>query len=980
MATLDETDDMLRKAELLAAQMKDLTAENFNIDAYDESSSTPSSKNNKSDDNDVDNVLLETERLIAQMGGGSVSDTNIAGVGTSTPIPQYQEENSATPQSPNSDNNTTESIDAMLKRAELLANQMQSSTTAFPDSSEVDPDTPSLLRDVDAALRSNGIPPTTTGKTPGKKKLDTPGLINQANMLLDQKYVSSTVKPTTNKGNNLSSDMFMEAETTSDDIACPQQSSKSEESVEDMLKQAELLANQMQSATKPLSSNTSEIPPLVDEVDPRHMNTQSSGSEAPIDDMLKRAELLAHQMQSATKLDVSEDPPDTPSLLREADTVLRSNANQNPTGDAPEKNQMATYQFNNQTNPTVGQEEPSKSATTNDGFDNVMRQTELLLGKIQNPMSCDTADQTSTTAGMSTSLDKSTVLQSPLVTSLSSNDQEAKLSAQVEQLEHTEEMVRIMAQTLASLQQPDDPADVNKTLQDSAAIMQQAMTSFKDQYSAPATPTPPRSISMARSPSFEEEVSSVGSGSARSVGYQGFDSPGSGFNKTPTATNHRTIAPMPPMHSRGDRPPLPRPPLSTAESAEESARQMTKTAPQEFSKKQTGVPSRPPPPPPSIPKMAPTAAEEKLYDSLVKKMENQRPKKWEKVKAVAKTDEDYVPIKDYSKFGADRKKSEYGDEYVPMADYSRRRTLKGTNSKTTTTPAAVKLKPLQRYQRKRARRRKMVKIALAGLGTIVLIYLLLSRYTPEGSCTGGESIDTDLHKESLQDRAAVIEEVERIAVLPVGDTWTAEDSFTEDLTDSDEEPVTQMNDGDSDEMPGYVVDEMANVEEEEKEDHSDANEASDTSTDEISTPEEAEEELEHTLEDNHSSESGEDEAGMETEDTSRDKPANAEGMNEPKLVPPEKVMHEPVDDIATDPGQNIGDSASALVTQRIGGVENTKKKRRIWQPLRVLGLGRASSPTEKNQTRRKGLLKKSLRKLLRLFTAPMRLLLGILGA
>ena len=487
-------------------------------------------------------------------------------------------------------------------------------------------------------------------------------------------------------------------------------SEEEDSTVDDMLHQAELLAAKMRGPGEQAAETSTLSSALQYSFQAAETSTLSSvlqysedqsDTDVSMDDMLRKAELLARQMQGvdttppavtflspgATKAPFVES---TPALIRHSERLLAEMHTDEQSSDEGED--MSTPDLMRQTAKlleiTKSSPQPKQpkqmmvereSENGEESIDDILSRTDMLLAQMKSWSS--TTDQKATSTTHQTS---KVTPPSPKVTppsSKASND-----------LARSEELRHIMEQALSNWTNSADDTDRIKD-----ALMEQIM---------------PKLLETPSTVSFKEtdEVSSVGSLSPRT------------HPSRPTESVKSLLTPPDRSASgvtRLDRPPLPpQPPLlDNADAAVDRSHNVADSLKEAYSEtrdkvqvnsEQEAVAKKQPPPPPVPPPPAEPnrseedrrmetmpsntrakkefagpsqsipqySSEEAQYSAIMAAIDS-APKNvsWERVESVSTNDDDFVPLVDYSKKSSQKSRSAVSSSGVGPVGRSRQSKL-----------------------------------------------------------------------------------------------------------------------------------------------------------------------------------------------------------------------------------------------------------------------------------------------------------------
>ena len=419
----------------------------------------------------LDVILREAELLASQMRGNDHVGTQIEA---------------------RSINRTDVSVEEMLQRADLLLSQMEPG--------------------------SDGSSLSFSQNTSWQPSLDTnlDDMLEKADKLANQmraKPSEPEVQPVLRKENPPNPNM-REQSTSNDDV--------------DPLAKAQLLASEIRSYQR-----------SVDEAD-------DSNEILSVDEMLHKAGILAVSMQypPSTSGDenhcVNRNQIETPYLIRECDNLLE---NANWRDDSPHEILASTPELIRKTDRLIAQilhdetTELYSALSLDSQVDNMLRNTQQLLDQLQStssPLQHEESDpkndlKSSSRPPRAPRLPGSPIKLlsprhgAPMTPIYRNNIPFPDISIDVQEstarAAKSEEMDFLIQQTLTALTYLDSESDIAVALRVNAANMKRAIASFKN-IPASTKPDPPEShtpTSVSIQAAADDELSSVGSGSARSL-------------------------------------------------------------------------------------------------------------------------------------------------------------------------------------------------------------------------------------------------------------------------------------------------------------------------------------------------------------------------------------------------------------------------------------------------------------------------------
>ena len=466
-----------------------------------------------------------------------------------------------------------------------------------------------------------------------------------------------------------------------------------DQNLDDMLKRAEQLVSTM-TLRSGESERTGADPDNVGHADlfaseMRSLENSVSESDGTdvgfsIDEMLLKAGILALNMKYSTSSSVSEHVTlETPNLLRPSDELLKSVNWQDESANDYLENTPELLRKTDQllTQMSLYGIDDCSVESTDSPVDDMLRQTNFLIDQFQSISSHTQHCLSEVNADENTGsgvIGRNVSLRPPLAPrppgSPTKQSFQQRVSAPVTpsprqisnipdtliaRAKKTEEMNRLIEQTLAALVCLDGQSDMAIALKGNVVLMENAISSL---HNAPTSmkPRPPEThtpTSVSIQNTVDDELSSVGSGSARSL---------------PLLMRSSSINLVSPVNRDVSGTP------KSVDAAVEFSKQMAAALEETYSQSSKQL-EETYDAPTGLPKINVL-----LDKEAIRKLEEQR--RWEKTSSIT-TQEDFVLVADLTKRDGVTSSirfekvsnAEVGDEdYVPLVDYSKMKKMKNT--------------------------------------------------------------------------------------------------------------------------------------------------------------------------------------------------------------------------------------------------------------------------------------------------------------
>ena len=419
-------------------------------------------------------------------------------------------------------------------------------------------------------------------------------------------------------------------------------------------------------------------------------SSRTSREDVSFDDMLKRAELLARSMQSSSRVNDSSLLPTTNNNNNNHDLSFAASTQADVRHSPPKPSSSSSS-----LEAARSVVDDSSSARS---VESLLRQTQLAYESLHQPAPPSTGVGLYDGRG-ARQLQQEQRQHTDVSNPAWSNDrrpprppareqQPAAVTASMDHVAKAEEMTRLMQEALNSYAE-EDGVD-NAGLRDAAAVMERTIASLKAPVTRPVPTETPTSVEVQTQSSDQDDVSSVGSGSAMSfhLRNQMIPSPLSLFGSSTRASlsaKSANIATATPATT----PTTTRAALTTTPTA--TTNNSILTLPITNQLVDSPSPPREGPPPPDTKRAIPSVASTQAFSNMSREPQDSFETSstrvedvinWEKINNAGLSDDDYVPLADYSKQKATQPKKPIqwetvnnavttDDDYVPMMDYSK---------------------------------------------------------------------------------------------------------------------------------------------------------------------------------------------------------------------------------------------------------------------------------------------------------------------
>ena len=540
----------------------------------------------------------------------------------------------------------------------------------------------------------------------------------------------------------------------------PSRHSVTDVDLDEMLKKAEHLATKMTTKASeseirdhaavrkvdpPNAQEHDDVPGQAQLLASKMRNFQNSlvqggdedDEEFVVDEMLVRAGILAQSMQCTSIADEKYDAPDTHSLIGRSEALLERvnwrDKSPNHLDDTPELIRQTDLLLSQMSHHI---RDDCSIKSTDSPVDDMIRQTQVLLDQFHDaasPMPLPEKNGDDILAGDAIETSRQgfsrppraprppgtpSMLNRPSPVTPSPRTKDAQESN--DRAAQEQQMTQLIQDTLTALATVNGQSDLATVLRGNAALMEQAMASLQNAKKNATKPDPPERLTPTlvsiRPYGEDSEVSSVGSGSARSLPLLG------------RATSFDLTSP--PICKGAKRVLIGNP--DSVDAAVELSKQMAAALEETFSQSSDLAENREEPP--TIPEL-----DHGLDEASLRKLEEQR--KWEQTLQ----DEEVAVIADFSKQREGHTKSirfekvvnaaDGDDDYVPLVDYTK--LGRGT-------PLQPSVKSNRRSPASKGirRRKEIIRIVASSLGLILVrfTWLWLQRQMGEGVGEQGLSL------------------------------------------------------------------------------------------------------------------------------------------------------------------------------------------------------------------------------------------------